>query len=177
MTAAVVRLCACGHPERAHNAEIGCPRGECGCTAFRAGDVQPVETAVAASPPSRGPVAVSTPPESPRGAAPAARPADDSLALLAKAKLSDSRRTVRLAERIEQELEGLAAALRSESAQVQLRREIAELEVALAAKRARLHGQPGGEIPCPEPNCDRWFRNNVAVGIHRSKAHGYRGQS
>jgi hypothetical protein len=110
--------------------------------------------------------------------------------LIAAGKRSGSKRTVALAEKIH----GLVLDLRGRLAEDRLRseaklakerekdgvrREVADLEVKLAAARAKLHGRtvpddapsPRAASPCSRPGCDRTFASGQARAMHERRAH------
>jgi len=114
--------------------------------------------------------------------------------LIAAGKRSGSKRTVALAEKIH----GLVLDLRGRLAEDRLRseaklakerekdgvrREVADLEVKLAAARAKLRGRIPSpiesapavadtrQLSCTRPGCDRIFASGQARAMHERRAH------
>jgi len=182
---AAVVLCKCGHAESRHTDEEGCGNSECGCSEFRKSDV-PV------TPPT--PVVRSASANVVGYVRPAGAPAQTGPTIeqiLAAGKRSDYQRTAQMAERIERDISALrhrifeerrnAEAKRRETeAKDRLRREVAQLEAELQAKRAALRGDrtpprtkndATGSVSCPVENCDRTFNSQQGLTMHKRRAH------
>jgi hypothetical protein len=165
--------CRCGHNKLSHEVESApaCVHEDCGCVQY-----------VARTTPERFvPTAVA--------AAPSAASAEQ---LIAAGKRSDAKRTVTLAEKIEEQLRDLRHRIVAERqlAEERAKREaeitaakqrVAELERQLAAARAVLKGNAPpkppaaglpGDLICPE--CGRPSASQRGHAIHRAHAHGVR---
>ena len=105
--------------------------------------------------------------------------------LIAAGRRSGSKRTVALADKIHGlvlDLRGRLVAdrlvseakLAKERGEAEVRREVADLEVKLAAARAKLHGRTvpdDAPSPCSRPGCDRTFATSQARAMHERRAH------
>lgn len=140
----VVRICACGHPERLHSEEFGCDNTVCGCTSFREGSSGVVDLTPRAAPPAAVRPAASTVHRVPPAAV---GPTADQL--VAAGRRSTVKATAALAEKIERQLVELRQRLRDEretadasarrvAAIAAAERDVERLERELAEARARL---------------------------------------
>ncbi len=169
-------VCKCSHAKARHELsgfDGECVADACRCRAFR---------------PQAGPVpAAPTPPtvkalvQAIDATPPKAAPAVSVDELLAKAKQSDLKPIVRLAERIEALAEDLRARVTEEDAAEAVKAHIAKLTKQLADAKAKLQrvgrgkgkpaAEPGG-VSCPD--CPKTFGSAQGLSMHRFRAHGYR---
>ena len=188
--------CRCGHDHAKHfdwDLRPQCSQQPCGCLNYRPA-TSPAAAPAAATPPARPPMTAATvsslpPRREPDIAARDQRPPSLE-ALLAAGKRSEFKRTVALAERIAVMVHDLRGRLTDEREAAEekrvreeqlerTKREIAELEEQLKAKReairavAKPSGSPAVTVQAKQncPTCGLPFSN---VGVHRARAHGWR---